>query len=149
MLGRMKPVVFGNPRVDWWKIALSEIDVSGGFIALEGELQAGFFHCLTPMCIPVDDLSRFATELREFDRTLKGSVTLASRNEQSAVTWTLTVDHVGHVQARGRYEINGNGLDFTFCTDQTQISVLFRWMERVLDAYRSKEAQPSAPGNAG
>jgi len=120
MIGpQMKSVFFGNPNTDWWKLSLDDISVREKIVALNGELEAGFFHASTPMCIAPEVLSQFAADLRELDRTLTGSATLESRNRQSGLRFTLTVDHVGHVHAVGRYEINGNTLDFTFCSDQT------------------------------
>ena len=74
------------------------------------------------------------------DRTLTGSVTLESRNRQSSVCFTLTVNHVGHIQGAGRYEINGNVLDFRFHTDQTQLAPLVRWLDSAISKYEKASA---------
>jgi len=62
------------------------------------------------------------------------------KNQQSAVCLTLTVNRVGHIEARGRYEINENGLDFTFKTDQTQLGPLRKWLDGILVEYGRKAA---------
>jgi hypothetical protein len=134
----MKSVLFGNPNADSWKLSLDDVSVKEQVIALKGELRTGFFHAVTPMCIPPAVLSRFAADLRELDRTLTGSVTLESKSRQSTVRLTLTVDHVGHIQAAGRYEINGNSLDFSFRTDQTQLGPLVEWLGAVIHEYEKK-----------
>jgi len=136
----MKSVLFGNPNADSWKLSLEGVSVEEQVIALNGELRTGFFHAVTPMCVAPAVLSRFAAELRELDRTLNGSVTLESKSRQSAVRLTLTVDHVGHIRAAGRYEINGNSLDFSFRTDQTQLGPLVKWLDTVIHEYQNKAA---------
>jgi hypothetical protein len=136
----MKSVLFGNPHTDWWKLSLDDISVREQVIALNGELSAGFFCARTPMCIEPSTLARFAAEVRELDRTLTGSATLQSSNQQSAVRLALAVDHVGHVHVTGRYEINGNFLDFSFSSDQTQLAPLVTWLDVVLRAYERKAA---------
>ena len=137
----MKSVIFGNPNADSWRLALDDLSVKKLVIALKGELRAGFFHAVTPMCIAPAILSRFAADLRELDRTLSGSATLESKNRQSAVRLTLTVNHLGHIQAAGRYEINGNVLDFSFRTDQTQLGPLIQWLDAVIREYEKAAAQ--------
>jgi len=76
----MKSIVLGNPNADSWRLALDDVSAREHVIALKGELRAGFFHAVTPMCIAPEALSRFATDLRELDNTLKGSVTLDNRS---------------------------------------------------------------------
>ncbi len=131
----MKSVLFGNPNADSWKLSVDDVSAREQVVALNGELRAGFFHVCTPMCIAPTTLSRFAADLRELDRTLEGSATLDSRSRQSAVRLTLTVDHLGHIQAAGRYEINGNALDFSFLTDQTQVAPLVAWLDSAVREY--------------
>src|ERR1043165_8985938 len=120
----MKSLLFGNPNTDWWKLSLDDISVGERVIALTGELSVGFFCASTPMCIAPDILSRFAAEVQELDRTLKGIATLESGNVPSTIRLKIAVNHVGHLQISGRYEINDNGLDFAFRSDQTQLTSL-------------------------
>src|SRR5262245_36425921 len=134
----MKSLLFGNPNTDWWKLSLDDISVEEQALALTGELSVGFFQASTPMCISPDILSHFTTQVHELDRTLKGTVDLESSNIQSAIRLKITVNHVGHLQISGRYEINGNGLDFNFRSDQTQLTALGQWLDNVLIAYRKK-----------
>jgi hypothetical protein len=136
----MKSVLFGNPHTDWWKLSLDDVSVREQVIALDGELSAGFFRAATPMCVAPSILARFAADVRELDKTLTGSATLESSNQQSAVRLVLAVDHIGHVHVTGRYEINGNALDFTFRSDQTQLAPLVSWLEHVVRAYDKKAA---------
>ncbi len=135
----MKAIVFGNPHTDWWKLSLRGISPKEQVLALDGELHAGFFVAATPMCVAPAALSRFASEIRELDRTLAGFATLESSNQQSTVSFTLGVDHLGHVNATGRYEINGNALTFTFGSDQTQLAPLAAWLEALVQAYERKK----------
>ena len=137
----MKSVLVGNANADSWRLALDDVSAGEQIVALKGELRAGFFHAVTPMCIAPAVLSRFAADLRELDKTLKGSATLDSSNQQSAVRFTLAVDHAGHIKAAGRYEINGNVLDFSFRTDQTQLAPLVRWLDSVLAEYEKTTVQ--------
>jgi hypothetical protein len=90
------------------------------------------------MCVAPSVLSRFASDLRELDRTLAGSATLESSNQQSTVCLKLAVDHLGHVHATGRYEINGNALAFRFASDQTQLAPLAAWLEGLVQAYERR-----------
>jgi hypothetical protein len=136
----MKSLLFGNPNTDWWKLSLDDISVVEQVIALTGELSVGFFCASTPMCIPRDVLSRFAAEVHELDRTLKGIATLENGNVPSTIRLKIAVNHVGHLHVSGRYEINDNGLDFQFRSDQTQLTSLGQWLGYVLEAYRKKAA---------
>jgi hypothetical protein len=54
------------------------------------------------------------------------------------VCLTLEVDHLGHVHATGRYEINGNALAFRFASDQTQLAPLAAWLEALVQAYERR-----------
>jgi hypothetical protein len=136
----MKSVLFGNPSTDCWKLSLDDVSAREQIVALKGELRAGFFQASTPLCIPPAVLSRFAADVRQLDETLNGSATLEHRSRASAVRFTLTVDHVGHVHVTGRYEINGNTLDFAFRSDQTQLAPLARWLESVVTQYETNAA---------
>jgi hypothetical protein len=135
----MKAIVFGNPHTDWWKLSLEDISTREQVVALNGELHVGFFVAATPMCVAPTVLSRFASDVRELDRTLAGSATLESSSQQSTVSLRLAVDHLGHVHATGRYEINGNGLAFTFGSDQTRLAPLAAWLEGLVQAYERKK----------
>ncbi|HEV2329695.1 MAG TPA: hypothetical protein VGY56_13015 [Verrucomicrobiae bacterium] len=136
----MKSVLFGYPNADSWRLALDDVSARERGIALKGELRVGFFQALTPMCIPPATLSRFAADLRELDSTLAGSATLEGRSKQSAVRLTLTVNHIGHIHAAGRYEINGNVLDFNFRADQTQLGPLVQWLDSIIRRCENAEA---------
>ena len=137
----MKSVIFGNR--DWWKLSLDDVSVPEQVVALGGELSAGFIRAVTPMRVNPSALARFAAEVREVDRTLTGLATLESMNQQSALRLQLAVDHVGHVDVTGRYEINGNSLDFGFRSDQTQLAPLASWLEDVVRAYERKTVSRS------
>src|SRR5688572_9472229 len=104
----MKSVLFGNPHTDWWKLSLASISVEERVVELTGEHSVGFFRAPTPMCISSDILSKFAAELHELDRTLKGTASL----ESDILKLRIAVNHVGHLHISGRYENEGNGLDF-------------------------------------
>jgi len=132
----MKSNLFGNPQTEWWKLKLVDVHPREQVVELTGELHAGFFSAVTPMCLPPTALESFASELRTVDRTLHGSATLRNSNEQSDVIWNLTDLPRGHIESSGRYAINGNGLDFRFRSDQTQLGPLARWIETLLGKYR-------------
>jgi hypothetical protein len=133
----MKNVVFGNPHTDWWKLSRDAVSHSEEIVAINGELHAGFFSAMTPMCISPTILQTFASELESLDRTLSGSATLESANCQSEVSWVLSVLPLGHIESTGRYTINGNSLAFSFRTDQTQLAPLLRWVRELLTAYNN------------
>ena len=136
----MKSLLFGDLNTDWWKLSVDDLSVEEQVIALKGELSVGFFCASTPLCFSPETLSAFATEVHELDRTLKGTATLDSNNVQSAIRLKIAINHVGHLYISGRYEINGNGLDFNFRSDQTQLTSSARWLDYVLSAYRKKTA---------
>src|SRR6266852_4853523 len=117
----MNSVLFGNPNTDSWELSLDDVSVRENVIALAGELRTGFFTATTAMCIPPSILLRFASEVRELDRTLAGEANLENRNVQSEIRWKLTALPLGHIESKGRFTINGNCLDFRFKTDQTQL----------------------------
>jgi hypothetical protein len=131
----MKSILFGNSNADWWKLLLVGVSAEEQIVAINGELQAGFFRASTPMCVAPAALARFAAEIRQLDQTLTGAATLENQNNQSAVKITLTANHVGHIILAGRYEINDNVLHFSFQSDQTQLAPLARWLESAVTKY--------------
>lgn len=132
----MKAGIIGYPNASSWKLLLDEISTKKQLISLKGELRVDFFHAVTPMCIAPDTLAQFAADLRKLDESLSGSATLESKNRQSTVKFTLAVNHVGHIHAQGRFEINGNSLDFGFDTDQTQLAPFVKWLDAVVLEYK-------------
>jgi hypothetical protein len=131
----MKTVVFGNPNTDWWKLTRDGVSRREQIVAITGELRAGFFSAVTPMCIPPTTLQTFAAELESLDKTLSGSATLQNANQQSEVSWVWSALPLGHIESSGRYTINGNNLTFSFRTDQTQLAPLLRWVRGLLTTY--------------
>jgi hypothetical protein len=138
----MKKLFFGNLATDWWSLSLDDVSVEEEVIAIIGELRTGFFIAKTPMCVSPQTLEKFAAELQELDRTLRGVARLESKNNQSEVTWVLSVNHLGHVKSSGRFVINDNAVDFHFETDQTQLGPLLKWIRSLLKRYyEQREAQ--------
>jgi hypothetical protein len=133
----MKTVLFGNIYTDYWKLSLDDISVKEDVIALNGELNVGFFRAMTPMCISSGILERFAADLQRLNEKLEGSAVLESKNISSEVCLTLTCNHVGHIKASGSYSIKGNTLNFSFQTDQTQLAPLLRMVNSSLSKFRN------------
>jgi hypothetical protein len=134
----MKTVLFGNPHTDSWTLSFDGVSQRESVVAIKGELKTGFFVADTPMCVAPQVLEKFAVELRELDRTLRGTAQLESKSQQSEVLWRLTANHLGHIVSAGRYEINKNALDFHFVTDQTQLAPLLKWVEGLLARYEKR-----------
>lgn len=135
----MKSVVIGNPHSDWWKLSRDGVSRKEEIIAIRGELHAGFFSAVTPMCIPPATLQTFASELESLDRSLSGRATLQNANCQTEVSWVLSALPLGHIESSGCYTINGNSLTFSFRTDQTQLAPLLRWVKELLVAYDNSD----------
>ena len=55
----MDSVIFGNPNTDWWKLSFDDVSRREQIIAVDGELQVGFFTASTLMCIPPAVLEQF------------------------------------------------------------------------------------------
>ena len=136
----MKSVLFGNPNTDWWKLSLVGVSAEEQIVEINGELQVGFFRASTPMCVEPAVLARFAADVRQLDQTLTGTAALESQNIQSSVKVKLTVNHMGHIILAGYYEINGNALNFSFQSDQTQLAPLTRWLESTVAKYERSVA---------
>ncbi|MDB6114339.1 MAG: hypothetical protein JWQ62_1284 [Lacunisphaera sp.] len=134
----MKTVLFGNPQTDSWTLSFDGVSAREDLVAIQGELETGFFVADTPMCVAPQVLEKFAAELRELDRTLRGTAQLESKNQQSEILWRLTANHLGHIISSGRYAINRNALEFQFVTDQTQLAPLLKWVEGLLERYEKK-----------
>jgi len=134
-----RSILFGNPNADRWKLKCEGASHRECIVEISGELDAGFFHVLTPMCIDPINLQAFATELESLDRTLSGYATLQSANNQSKISWTLKVLSLGHIESSGCYAINGNELTFSFRTDQTQLAPLLRWVHAALAIYEKAD----------
>ena len=131
----MKSVVFGSPETDSWKLTRQATCRREKVVEISGQLQVGFFSAVTPACIPPASLRAFAAELESVDRTLTGSATLESSNQQSQLSWTLKALPLGHIESTGRYAINGDQLLFSFRTDQTQLAPLLKWLRSAVAAY--------------
>jgi hypothetical protein len=134
----MDSVIFGNPNTDWWKLSFDDVSRREQIIAVDGELQVGFFTASTLMCIPPAVLEQFASVVELLYNTLTGSATLRNANRQSEVSWTLTANALGHIRCGGFYSINRNTLNFSFLTDQTELPGLLAWLRRSLATYNAR-----------
>ena len=126
-------VLLGNPNaVECWRLWVDGVSQEESAIVVQGELQAGFFTASTPFCIDPAELSAFAVELSKLNETLTGEARLHASNAQSQVSAVFGVNELGHVQCKGVYAINGNRLEFTIGTDQTQLAPLLVWVQSAL-----------------
>ena len=133
----MNTLLFGSRYTDFWELSFDDVSVPEGVIAITGELKAGFLAAATPMCWAPSVVREFAEQVRLMDRTLKGDAKLESKSNQSEVTWTLSLNRLGHVESGGRYSINGNSFDFRFKTDQTRLAPLVEWLDGLIAKYEA------------
>jgi len=116
------------------EFALVEVvgDRGDGWLPALVTIRAGGFSGQYPCNLDCGAFSRFAKELRELARTLKGSATFSSYEEQFELS--LVGDGLGHVAAKGEamdFAGTGNLLRFHLEMDQTELQPLIRDLDAI------------------
>lgn len=100
------------------------------------EVSAGAFRGAFPSDLDCWAFARFAREVRELHKTLKGTATFSTYEKQLELS--LVGDGLGHIQVRAEamdYAGTGNKLIFRLDIDQTELPPLMKDLDAIADAY--------------
>jgi len=125
------------------EFALIEVvgDRGDGWLPARVTVKAGVFSGQYTCDLDGGAFSRFASELRELHRTLKGTAEFSSYEEQ--IELSLVGDGLGHVAVKGEaMDIAGTGnmLRFHLEIDQTELQPLLRDLEAIAARHPARVA---------
>ena len=109
---------------------------SDGWLPSRIEVSAGAFRGGFPSDLDCWAFERFAREVRELYKTLKGTATFSTYEGQLELS--LVGDGLGHVEVKAQamdYAGTGNKLAFRLHLDQTELPTLMKDLDAIVATY--------------
>lgn len=118
----------------------ARVEVTGangdGWLPSRIAVRAGAFHGEFPADLDVWAFSRFAGQVRELHKTLKGTAVFSTYEQQLELV--LVGDGLGHISVNAEamdYAGTGNKLIFCLGIDQTHLPALLKDLESIVTEY--------------